>query len=108
MTPPIIKYVSPNIIRRKFKDSQYPAMIAEKKLVPKYLRNKVLTNPQARRHPEPPGTRSQVIRYSDQNGNWFVEVHQYLRPDGRLGASGKPDPKRLKISGTIYIAKSNK
>ena len=30
-------------------------------------------------------------------------VHQYLRPDGTLGASGLPDPKRLLVNDLLYI-----
>ncbi len=52
---------------------------------------------------EPPGTRSQMISYLDANGNEVARVHQYLRPDGTLGASGRPDPKRLQIGTTVYI-----
>ncbi len=66
----------------------------------KLIRNKVLRHPEMKG--EPPGTRSQLIRYLDQKGSWVVEVHQYLRPDGTLGASGRPDPKRLRLGGIIY------
>ena len=30
-------------------------------------------------------------------------VHQYLRRDGTIGASGRPDPKELFVNGTLYI-----
>ena len=42
---------------------------------------------------QPPGTLSQMIAYWDKNGTQFASAHRYLRPDGTLGASGKPDPK---------------
>jgi hypothetical protein len=29
-------------------------------------------------------------------------VHQYLRPDGTLGASGLPDPKLVVHEGVVY------
>src|SRR5947209_6221998 len=38
-------------------------------------------------------TRSQTLRYRDQHGKQLAIVHQYLRTNGTLGASGKPDPK---------------
>ena len=100
-----VEYVVPSIIRQKFTESQYPNMIANGELTPRYLRDKELKNPQQRRFPEPSGTKSQMIRYLDKDGRWCVEIHQYLRPDGTLGASGKQDPKRLKIGDKIYIAK---
>jgi hypothetical protein len=32
-----------------------------------------------------------------------VVVHQYLRKDGSLGGSGKPDPKKLFHKGKLYV-----
>jgi len=32
-------------------------------------------------------------------------VHQYLRSDGTLGASGQPDPKRIVIGNVVYATK---
>lgn len=60
------------------------------------------------RHPaltaakEPHCTRSQMLSYRDSTGNEVARVHQYLRPDGTIGASGKPDPKRLYKDGQLY------
>lgn len=60
------------------------------------------------RHPsltlarEPYCTRSQMIVYRDQEGREIARVHQYLRTDGTLGASGKPDPKRLFENEVLY------
>ena len=59
------------------------------------------------RHPsltaanEPYCTYSQMVSYRDASGNEMARVHQYLRPDGTIGASGKPDPKRLFVDGTL-------
>ena len=60
-------------------------------------------------HPCPPGvnepfcTRSQRVRYVDlQRGGTVAQVHQYLRMDGSLGASGRPDPKAILQGRTIY------
>lgn len=67
------------------------------------------------RHPsltaanEPFCTYSQMISYRDSVGNEIARVHQYLRPDGSIGASGKPDPKRVFLNGTLYrLAKKPK
>jgi hypothetical protein len=78
-------------------------MIANGALTAQYLRDAALRNPAS--VGEPPGTRSQVIRYVDPTGQWIVEVHRYLRPDGTLGAGGRPDPKRLRLAGVIYVAR---
>jgi hypothetical protein len=60
------------------------------------------------RHPsltlanEPFCTRSQMVSYRDSSGNEVARVHQYLRVDGTLGASGLPDPKRILKEGTLF------
>jgi hypothetical protein len=53
-------------------------------------------------HPSPPlsddpvCTRSQIVAYVDDTGVEIVRVHQYMRPDGRLGGtSGAPDPQEM-------------
>jgi hypothetical protein len=98
-----VKRVPPETIRSIFNNSQCPVLIASGHLVPYMLKDSILQNPHLKG--EPPGTRSQVIRYVDLAGQWVVVIHQYLRPDGSLGAGKKPDPKRLRIAGTIFISK---
>ena len=59
------------------------------------------------RHPsltvanEPFCTRSQMVSYRD-GAQEIARVHQYLRTDGTIGASGKPDPKRLYENGILF------
>src|SRR5688572_14036437 len=49
---------------------------------------------------QPAGTRSQIVHY--HRGDELVAiVHQYLLPDGRIGASGLPDPKWLRDGNRI-------
>jgi hypothetical protein len=44
-----------------------------------------------------------LVNYIDlAQGRTVARVHQYLRMDGSLGASGRPDPKMLYIDGVIY------
>jgi hypothetical protein len=50
----------------------------------------------------PPGSMSQEVSYYDQDNNEVARVHQYVKPDGTIGASGRPDPKRLFINGILY------
>jgi hypothetical protein len=52
---------------------------------------------------EPPCTRSQIIAYLDAQGRQVALVHQYLRKDGKLGGSGRPDPKKLFHQGQVYV-----
>lgn len=59
-------------------------------------------------HPSPPRadepicTRSQTVAYYDRTGMKVAVVHQFVRKDGDLGASGRPDPKRLLEEGVLY------
>ena len=61
------------------------------------------------RHPsqpragEPVCTRSQLVTYVDVQGQRVAIVHQYLRQDGTLGASGLPDPKWLLHDGEVLL-----
>ena len=53
---------------------------------------------------EPICTWSQMVLYIDENDEPLAHVHQYLRPDGTIGASGRPDPKRLFLPDrTIFV-----
>ena len=54
---------------------------------------------------EPLCTHSQILIYYDKEGNEIARVHQYQRPDGTLGGSGRPDPKGLIIGGVIYYTR---
>ena len=53
---------------------------------------------------EPFCTRSQIVSYIGHLGHEVVRFHRYLRPDGTLGASGKPDPKLILYNLVQYIA----
>jgi hypothetical protein len=47
-------------------------------------------------------THSQLVSIQDDDGSEIARAHQYMKPNGQLGASGMPDPFRLFIGGTIY------
>jgi hypothetical protein len=46
-------------------------------------------------------THSQMVSYIDSTGEAVALVHQYLLPDGTIGASGQPDPKLLFLPDRI-------
>ena len=50
----------------------------------------------------PLGSRSQLLSNRDLNGLELARAHQYVLPDGRVGASGKPDPKRILKDGKLF------
>jgi hypothetical protein len=59
-------------------------------------------HPSPARSGEPTCTRSQIVAYRDQRGRQVARVHQYRRPDGMLGASGRPDPQLLLENEIVY------
>lgn len=85
-----------------FNDGNFLELIESGQLTSTILHDEVLTNPQ--KNQGPPGTRSKIIRYLNNEGQLVVEVAYYRRPDGSVGASGKLDPKRVRIGDTIYTA----
>ena len=55
---------------------------------------------------EPYCTHSQIVYYYAKDGEKLAIVHQYLRPDGTLGASGIPDPKYLRLADRILYVRA--
>jgi len=49
----------------------------------------------------PQGARSQMVWYLGPDGQKLVLVHQYLLPDGSIGGSGRPDPKRMILDDEV-------
>ncbi len=95
-----VEWVRPDIIREIFNREQYYQQTLDGRLIAIIKKD---------RHPESPPTgepfctRSQIVIYYDQANRWVALVHQYLRRDGTLGGSGKPDPKRL-LHGNRILA----
>ena len=98
-----VRFVHACEIRRQFNNGPLPEMITQGRLQQEYLRNAHLTKESAAFANEPFCTHAQTIRYVDDNGVWQVEVFQYKRADGTIGASGKPDPKRLRMGDVILV-----
>jgi hypothetical protein len=97
--------VSPSRPRRKVPAQDLQQLFNNGQYLEKVQRNQLLASVESSRpaHPskgQPPGTLSQMVWYFDANERVAL-VHQYLRPDGTIGASGLPDPKRLYINGEI-------
>ena len=85
-----------------FNTSQHATSIANGEYRVEVTTDKVIRDETADDKKFPRGTRSQYLRYFDSDNNWVVGMHQYLQPDGTIGASGRPDPKHVVIGNTIY------
>ena len=92
--------VSKDIIREAFNSGQFweRAQQGEFNLVLQYDKHYPLHEAARLNHPY--CSRSQIVRYYDELGQVAV-VHQIRSPDGSLGASGKPDPKYLRLDDMI-------
>lgn len=94
-------YEDNNIIREKFKCCQFYERLQNNELTATTFKSK-------HRSPEtePICTLSQVVIYWDSQGNPVAMVHQYLRPDGTIGASGKPDPKWVVVDDKVMAMRA--
>lgn len=98
-TPPVQK-VSAAELRQRFNDGRYWERMQAGEF------NLILVqerHPSPWRSGQPTCTRSQIIAYVDKRGHRVALVHQYLRTDGTLGGSGRPDPKRLLEGGVLCV-----
>ena len=96
--PPLLRILEDEM-RRRFNNGNYLARLHKGELTAALLRDRHPSLPAA---DEPFCTCSQMVSYRDLNGNEIARVHQYLRQDGQIGASGRPDPKRLYEDGILY------
>lgn len=97
------EWVTPQIIRQIFNDSQFYEKSLSGEISSKLKRN---SHPDPTPKGEPYCTHSQIVYYYEHSGKPLAIVHQYLRPDGTLGASGRPDPKRLYLGDRIISIKT--
>lgn len=52
---------------------------------------------------------TEIFGWVDPTTNEQVaETHQYTLPDGSIGASGEPDPKKVLLNGTLIVAYEGK
>jgi hypothetical protein len=100
MAPRVTQGLGPAEIRRRFNEGRYVQRAAAGELRVVVKADRHPSQPKAR---EPHCTRSQIVSYFDHLGNELARAHRYLRKDGTLGASGKPDPKSLMDGNTLYV-----
>ena len=99
------EWVSKERIQELFNQCQYYELALRGELRQRVFRYDNHLKPKQRQKlGEPRCTRSQIVVYYNSEGHPIALVHQYKRKNGDLGQSGRPDPKRLFISGkTIAV-----
>jgi adenylate kinase family enzyme len=95
----VTKRVSEDELRRMFNEGHY----YERMKNGEFQEVIVSRNPRRRGDRRVRKTESQIVDYQDKYGNRVARVHQYRKPDGTLGGSGKPDPKSLFHEGVFYV-----
>jgi hypothetical protein len=93
-----VVYVSRQRIRALFNEGKYWRRARDGEFTLEYIYNKLAPAGAG----QPRGTKSQIVAYINSNGEQIALVHHYLRPDGTLGGSGKPDPKELLQGQILY------
>jgi len=99
-----VEYVNADELRKMFNKGKFLSRVKSGELKEKMLRDKHPTPSSA---PVPFCSRSQMIAYINAKGQTEAKVHQYLKPNGKLGASGLPDPKGVLNGGILYKLSSN-
>ena len=96
-----VEKVSEEEIRRIFNEGRYFERVQSGELLATLKRN---SHPDRPIKGEPRCARSQTLYYFTKDHELVAVVHQYMRPDGTLGLSGRPDPKAMYLSDrTIYV-----
>jgi hypothetical protein len=95
-----VRHVAAQQLRQMFNDGKYVERVRAGELVEQVGYDH---HPCPPRVNEPFCTRSQRVQYVDLRlGRTVAVVHQYLRADGTIGASGRPDPKSILHDGVLY------
>lgn len=97
--PPTIARITVHELRKRFNEGKYWERLQSGEYTAKVREDR---HPSLTAANEPFCTRSQMVSYMDRNLNEVARVHQYLRTDGTIGASGTPDPKRLLEGEILY------
>ncbi|SRR6266508_4328032 len=99
-----IRFVDEKTIRRLFNEARY----AERAQTGEFTEQVLYEEEPSHRSRQSRGTRSQRVAWFDTTGGYMATVHQFLRADGSLAASGLPDPKRVRIGSITYVLAEKK
>ncbi len=95
--------VSDDELRKAFNASRYFERARDGDILVTMVRE----NDPDPRYRQPPGTRSQTLRYDEVRGGQLVKlaiVHQFVLPDGSINNTAqRPDPKWVLIDEEVWI-----
>jgi len=94
-----VRRVTPAELRELFNAGRYHERVVANEMIAT-VESERPARPEAN---EPAGTISQMVWYHDASLRRVALIHQYLRRDGTLGGSGRPDPKRLLLDDEILF-----
>lgn len=105
---------SPSEPRHEVDPSELRALFRDARIEERALAGELSTevrkgseHPAPDRVGEPAGTLSHMLVYLDSSGRAVALAHEYLRPDGSIGASGLRDPKWLRFRGAVWMVKES-
>jgi hypothetical protein len=101
--PPPRQKVTQRALQDLFNEAGIEVMRARDELSEEVLASRTVGKKDRVKLRLPPGSESQFVVYIDSRGRHIAKVHRYRKPDGSLGASGKPDPKWLRLGGVVYF-----
>jgi len=100
--PDPVEYVPPKALQDLFNAQDFTARATSGQIKIVIRKERHLLFPVAEAKGMPRCTVGQFVEYLDDQGQWIAQAYQYVKPDGSLGASGKPDPKRIRQGGKIW------
>jgi hypothetical protein len=92
-------YVSPDDLRDIFDRGRYSERAGSGELIEREL---VRGRPSLS-SAHPAEAISRRVAYHDDTGRELAVAHELILPDGTIGGSGRPDPMRVDVDGTLYI-----
>ena len=99
--PPPTFLVDAATLRQLFNDARLYERVMDGELREALQYDHHLTRRQASRVAQRYCTFSQAVAYYNHHGRKPAVVHQYLR-NSRIGGSGRPDPKWLRVGDQTY------
>ena len=93
-------YVSPDDLRDIFDRGRY----SERARAGELIERELVRGRPSLSSAHPPEAISRRVGYYDEAGRELAVAHELILPDGTIGGSGRPDPMRVDVDGTLYIS----